>query len=216
MTAVAVKASSRDTRRQAILDIARDVFLAEGYAAASMSAIAARLGGSKGTLYNYFRSKEELFAAFIGNEVEFEAVAAFAVESEAADLPATLHGLGLRVVNFLTSDKVLAIHRLVIAEAERFPELGRKIFEVGPKRRVASLAAFFEHAMETGQLKRADPRRAAEHFLALCRSGVHDRRLWNLVEKPTAADIRANVDAALDVFMAAYAPTNEIGALLDG
>ena len=212
MTAVAAKLSSRDTRRQAILDIAREVFMAEGYAAASMSTIAARLGGSKGTLYNYFRSKEELLIAVIGSEVEAEAEAAFAVESEAVDLPATLRNLGLRFLTFLTSDKVLSIHRLVIAEAERFPDLARMIYEVGPKRRVAGLTAFFEHAMETGQLRDAEPQRAAEHFLALCRAGLHDRSLWNLAEKPSPADIGANVDAAVDMFMAAYGAGHASGA----
>jgi TetR/AcrR family transcriptional repressor of mexJK operon len=54
----------RDKRREAILDVARSVFSEEGYAATSMSSIAARLGGSKGTLYNYFKSKEELFGAY--------------------------------------------------------------------------------------------------------------------------------------------------------
>src|SRR5579871_1168537 len=56
-----------DARRRAILEVGREVFLAQGYAAASMSEIAAKLGGSKGTLYNYFRSKEELFSAFIAD-----------------------------------------------------------------------------------------------------------------------------------------------------
>ena len=54
-----------DARREAILDVAQEVFLEEGFAAASMSTIAARLGGSKGTLYNYFRSKDELFKAYV-------------------------------------------------------------------------------------------------------------------------------------------------------
>ncbi|MEO6377128.1 MAG: helix-turn-helix domain-containing protein, partial [Caulobacteraceae bacterium] len=55
--------AGRDLRRQAILNVACEAFLAEGYAAVSMSAIAATLGGSKATLYAYFRSKAELFAA---------------------------------------------------------------------------------------------------------------------------------------------------------
>src|SRR6202789_1904440 len=55
--------SRRDQRREAILRVAGEVFLEEGYSAASMSTIAARLGGSKGTLYNYFKNKEELFEA---------------------------------------------------------------------------------------------------------------------------------------------------------
>src|SRR4051812_22630064 len=55
----------RDARREAILDVAQEVFLEEGFAAASMSTIAARLGGSKGTLYNYFKSKDDLFNAYV-------------------------------------------------------------------------------------------------------------------------------------------------------
>ena len=53
----------RDARRELILDVAQEVFLEEGFANASMSTIAARLGGSKGTLYNYFKSKDDLFTA---------------------------------------------------------------------------------------------------------------------------------------------------------
>src|ERR1700722_2359782 len=53
----------RDSRREAILDVAAEVFMDVGYSAASMSMIAARVGGSKGTLYNYFKNKEELFEA---------------------------------------------------------------------------------------------------------------------------------------------------------
>jgi AcrR family transcriptional regulator len=55
----------RDARREAILDAAQACFLAEGYAATSMSTIAARLGGSKGTLYSYVKNKEDLFAAVV-------------------------------------------------------------------------------------------------------------------------------------------------------
>src|SRR6201986_4175353 len=55
----------RDARREAILEVAEEVFLEEGFGAASMSTIAARLGGSKGTLYNYFKSKDELFQAYV-------------------------------------------------------------------------------------------------------------------------------------------------------
>jgi AcrR family transcriptional regulator len=59
----AVTSARRDAKRDTIIEVARQVFFEEGYAAASMSTIAARLGGSKGTLYNYFKSKEELFEA---------------------------------------------------------------------------------------------------------------------------------------------------------
>src|SRR6202000_3232312 len=65
---VVIATPRRDLKRETILSIALQVFLEEGYAAASMSTIAARVGGSKGTLYNYFRSKAELFAAVIRDD----------------------------------------------------------------------------------------------------------------------------------------------------
>ena len=69
--------TARDRRRDAIIDVAREVFFEEGYAAASMSSIAARLGGSKGTLYNYFRSKDELFEAQVRDGCERLAAGTF-------------------------------------------------------------------------------------------------------------------------------------------
>ena len=50
-------------RRKAILATAREMFLDQGYKPVSMSAIAARLGGSKTTLWSYFPSKPVLFMA---------------------------------------------------------------------------------------------------------------------------------------------------------
>src|ERR1700731_428462 len=118
----------RDARREAILDVAEDVFLEEGFAAASMSTIAARLGGSKGTLYNYFKSKEELFEAFVRR-------ACARLRDELERFP---HDGALRerlvqmaedFLGHLLSPEAIAVHRLVVGEGERFPELARLFYE---------------------------------------------------------------------------------------
>ena len=90
----------RDTRREAILDVARDVFLEEGYASASMSTIAARLGGSKGTLYNYFKNKEELFAAYVVRHCAWQSEAMFAMLAEDEDVHRALTELGRTSYDF--------------------------------------------------------------------------------------------------------------------
>jgi AcrR family transcriptional regulator len=56
-----------ESKRQAILTAAAEVFREVGFERASMSEIRARIGGSKATLYNYFPSKEKLFCRLIGN-----------------------------------------------------------------------------------------------------------------------------------------------------
>src|SRR5580700_9454949 len=100
--------SRSDAKRRAILDVASEVFLAQGYAATSMSEIAGRLGGSKGTLYNYFRSKEELFAAFMVDTCQDPANAIFDnLPPLGADLRAALIDLGEGLLNFLSGEPTL-------------------------------------------------------------------------------------------------------------
>ena len=57
-------------RREAILAVAADVFKEMGFEGASMAEISARIGGSKATLYGYFKSKEELFVAVTHGEAK--------------------------------------------------------------------------------------------------------------------------------------------------
>jgi len=192
-----------DDRRQAIVDIAREVFMTEGYADASMSAIAARVGGSKGTLYNYFPSKEALFVAFMRQECEVEAEIAHALDYPQDDLAKALNHLGCKLVRFVLSDKVLSVHRLVIAESQRFPELGRTFYDEGPRIGLMKLAEVFGRWMDEGRLRRADPFHAAEQFGELCKAGLHQRRLWN-VAVPTDQAVEANVDRAVEIFLAFY------------
>src|SRR5690606_17165951 len=155
-TAVAAKASARDSRRQGIIDIARAVFMEDGYASASMNSIAARVGGSKGTLYNYFRSKEELFVAVMLDECEREAGAAIDVMVRDPDVGHSLAVSGKRMLRFLMSEGVLTLHRLIAAEAMRFPELGRAFYESGPKVNMLRVADYLGQAMADGRLRKAD------------------------------------------------------------
>src|SRR3954464_9054153 len=115
----------RDARREAILDVAEAVFLEQGFAAASMSEIAARLGGSKGTLYNYFKSKDELFQAYVQRRCVLNLDEIYGIESRAESVRETLARVGRGFLKRVLSDENLRHFRLIIAEAERAPEFGR-------------------------------------------------------------------------------------------
>ncbi len=189
-------------RRRAILAVAREVFLDQGYAAASMSEIAARLGGSKGTLYNYFRSKEDLFAAFMVETCEGAANAIFDRALEVGDdLRAALFEIGVGLLSFLLRDEVLPVHRLVVAEAGRFPELGRMFYETGPRRGELRMEAFFQHAIDTGQMPAANAFELGRRFKDLILSDIYSRRQWGVLGKFTAAQIRAHVNESVDLFL---------------
>src|SRR5579862_4642455 len=198
--------AGRDDRRDAIIAVAREAFAADGYAGTSMSSIAARLGGSKGTLYSYFKSKEELFIAVVQKKCEKIQGMLNAAEIESGgDLRATLTNFGEHFVELILTDESIATFRLATAECARFPEIGRAIYNSGVRQNFRRMAEFLMHAKEQGKLRGdTDVDVAAEQFLDLCLTGIHRRRLWNVMGQPTRSEIRTNVANAVSTFMRAF------------
>ena len=197
----------RDRRREAILQVAEAVFSDEGYAAASMSTIAAKLGGSKGTLYNYFKSKDELFAACVQEacgKITGDTFCLLLDDSQPVD--AVLQRLGESFLGHIYSDWAVNSFRVIVTESRRAPELAQAFFAAGPAVGRERLAGYFERAVRRGVLTASDCGRAAEHFLGLCRGDVHFRLILNLIGKPSPDAIRDDVAGAVRVFMAAYGP----------
>jgi AcrR family transcriptional regulator len=199
---------ARGERREAILNVAREVFSAEGYAAASMSHIASRLGGSKGTLYNYFKSKEELFRAHVQEQCECHVAEAFAplmVGDNPADV---LAGLAERILTALMSDEATAFYSLVVSEAQRNPSVGQAFYESGPKRGIRRVAEYLEQANAAGQIAVDNSMEAAEQFLGLVHGGLHFKRVLNVIPPPSPAEIRAQAQRVARVFVRAYRADN--------
>jgi AcrR family transcriptional regulator len=199
----------RDARREAIIEVARQVFSEEGYAAASMSTIAARLGGSKGTLYNYFKSKEALFEAYIEQACGQWRAWIFDLPDDhavaAADVEAVLTDLGERFLGHLVTESSIRLMQLVIAEAQRAPELALVFYEAGPSGGLARLTAFLEAAKAAGHIEPPDCRLAAQQFLSLCRGHLYFRYSLNVIPRPTPAEIKAEIGRAVRLFLGGYA-----------
>lgn len=206
MTVEARPRLDRDGRREAILDVAAEVFLEVGYSAASMSMIAARLGGSKGTLYNYFRGKEELFEAYVERHCAWQQEAMDELLSQGTDVRATLEEVGRTYLRVVLSGFGLRNFILVVSEAGRAPAIGRAFYEAGPMRGAARLADFIGRAVEEGRLRPCDPLAAAYQFIGLCQNRWLKARLCNAAPEPTEQEIAAEVDAAAETFMAAFGP----------
>jgi AcrR family transcriptional regulator len=196
----------RDTRREAILDVAEEVFLEEGFAAASMSEIAARLGGSKGTLYNYFKSKDELFEAYVQRRCVLNLDEVYAVETDGESVGESLARVGRAFLRRVLSDENLRHFRLIIAEAERAPEYGRMFYELGPERGVERLAQSMAEWRRQGRIAAPEPIRAAQHFLALVQNRYFKARLCNYLPELTEAQIEAEVTDGVATFLRAYGP----------
>jgi AcrR family transcriptional regulator len=196
----------RDRRREAIMSVAREVFFEHGYGGTSMSAIAARLGGSKGTLYNYFKSKDELFEAQVRDMCD--SAAGRLHDAIAGDAPPelALAELGRNYLRHLYSEQTVKLVRILIAEAQRIPELTRLFWEAGPGRGRKWLAEYFAAASSNGLLDVADCDLAADQFLELCKGTKHLQFLLNLIPALTAEEIREQIARAVGAFMCLYGP----------
>jgi AcrR family transcriptional regulator len=192
----------REERRSAILALARSHFNEHGYGGMTMSALACALGGSKSTLWAYFSSKEELFAAVMDDLVEQFAPA---IALDVAEEPASM--LLRYAADFLTmmlSPQIIALNRLVIAEASRFPELGRMFYERGPECRHRQLAGYFAAQIARGHMRSVDPLVASAQFHHLCQAGLFIRTMWGISAGGDAAAIRQDAERSVALFLAGY------------
>lgn len=194
----------RQSRREAILDVAERSFLEHGYAGTTMSAIAAALGGSKGTLWSHFASKEVLFAAVIDRATQAFRSQLSLILNPRDGVEAALRRFCIEFLRRITSPRAIALHRLVMGEASRFPEMGRIFYERAPRQVQLQVAAFLEAAMEEGTLRRDDPLLAARQLNALCMALGHQQMLLGASDALSADQIEAEVDHAMRTFMRAY------------
>jgi AcrR family transcriptional regulator len=191
---------------QQILAAARLIFMRNGYAAASMDAVASEALVSKATLYVYFKNKQELFAAVILEERVRYAPSFLAGEQGREPMPAKLLRFARALVSFLLSAEIVASCRLVIAEAERVPGLGQAFYGNGPARLLQRLEQFMARAMAAGQLRRADARIAAEQFIDLVRGDLQLRALLGLSEGLEARARDQVIRRGVESFYRAYQP----------
>lgn len=197
----------REARRLAILDVATPYFLEHGYAGTTMSGIAAALGGSKGTLWSHFPAKDLLFAAVIDRETDAFRAQLSLILTARDGVEAALRRFCLEFLRRVTANDAIALHRLVIGEANRFPHVGRIFFERGPRQTQQLLAGFLRTAMTRELLRGDDPLTAARQLTGLCMYGCHQQLLMGVIDGVTAELIEADVDRSMETFLAAYAQT---------
>lgn len=195
----------RQDRREAILTVAARYFLDHGYSATAMSAIAATLGGSKGTLWSYFPSKEELFTAVIDQATTSFRLQLSETLNQRGEIEPTLRNFCRRLLEKIASPDAIALHRLVVAEAGRFPEIGLIFYDRAPRLTIALLADYLADAMGRGQLRQAPPADAAYFLMQMCMARCQQQLLLGLIDKVSPALAEAEVERALDLFMRVYA-----------
>jgi len=168
-----------------------------------MSSIAARLGGSKGTLYNYFGNKEELFEALVRDFCTRWADRM--LEATLAGYPAeSLRTFAEQYLTHLFSEQGIKLLRELVAESHRNPQLSRIFYALGPVRGREGLESYLEACRAKGLINAPDCALAADEFLALCKSPTYLQLLLNLTSPLTSTEIRAQAVQAVSTFMRMY------------
>lgn len=188
-------------RRTRILRAAAELFLAEGYAGVSMDDVLAKVGGSKSTLYRYFDDKLDMFTSAVEMLIDERNRPVLDFQPRGADPEATLTEFGHHFAAIVLDPGAIAVHRLVVAEAGRVPELGQAFFEHGPKRGIEALGGHLAHLRDASVIEIEDPLLAASQLYQAMLGSLQMRLLVNAKPKPTAAEIETAVAAAVRTFL---------------
>src|SRR3546814_21004099 len=112
--------------------------------------------------------------------------------------------LCLHFIEKLVDPRSIRLHRLIHGEGGRFPEIGLIFYERAPKNVEAILAAYLDHCIQEGSIRKVDTMIAAGNLIAVVMSGTHQKMLLNVITEATSADIRADAENAVGMFMRAY------------
>jgi TetR/AcrR family transcriptional repressor of mexJK operon len=212
-TSGAAETGRSEHRRQAIIEAATEVFLRHGYLGATTDEVAARASVSKQTVYKHFADKEHLFAEIILNStVQVVDGLSSAVAStlqgvqDAQDVRKALRDLAGSWLRGLLQPDVLRLRRLVIAEADRFPEVGRAWFDRGFDRALVILGEELQRLADRGLLHNlSDPTLAAYQFAGLVMYQPMNHVMFAGTDAlPAAGKLDHIADSAVTVFLATY------------
>ncbi|MBO9709718.1 MAG: TetR/AcrR family transcriptional regulator [Caulobacter sp.] len=202
---------TRSARKERdIVEAATVAFVSRGYDGTSMEEIATKAGVSKQTIYKHFTDKETLFGEVIRASAAqatsaFDTVAAMLTQAEF--LTGGLQQVARLFMTTLMDEERLRLRRLIIANADRMPQLGRDWYEKGFERMLASMASCFQQLTDRNLLRTPDPYLAASHFFGMLLWIPMNEAMFTGNKTPRSkAELERHADATVEAFLVAYGP----------
>jgi len=192
-------------KRDEVLQIASEYFLGHGYQGASINAMARDSGVSKESIYRYFHGKEDLFKAVIDYELTLYKKSLEEATEYAAhhDLGEALSEIATQMVRTLTSDRTLALRRLIFQETRKSPQVGKHYFSIGPGPAYGRIEALFRNNSERTAFA---PRELSRYFVGMLLHPLFLERECGLRKMPRQADAHKYAERVVGDFLRAFFP----------
>lgn len=197
--------TSRDRskrRIKAILEVATEIFLQNGYEKASLDEIVKRAGGSKATVYKYFNNKRELFFAVVDSVVRGESERP--LENVNSDPETVLKDFAKRRIKVVFSPLHVALMRLVVAEGRTSPEVAAGYYLHGPGNSHKILTSYLQLQADRKTMSIRDPEQAAHEFMALVMHKWYLKILQGGEKLPSGVALNKSINTSVDTFMRLY------------
>jgi TetR/AcrR family transcriptional repressor of mexJK operon len=193
-------------RREQLIAVAEQLFLQNGFANTSVNAIVREAGGSLATLYAEFGSKESLFESVLSERAARFFPEESSAPKESLDAQAELRALATQMLKRMLSDDGLAVYRLAVHEAPRFPALRKALLEVGMPGLLDRTASYLRTLVDRGALKIESSTEAmqlaASRFIALVQGQiVFSAACGGVISTRTRS---AHVNGAVEAFLKMY------------
>lgn len=202
--------NSDPRKRKAIIAAATRLFLKNGFSNTSMDDIARAAKVTKQTVYAHFQNKDTLFGDIISAECMKHSPNEAMLSDAALPIEQLLFQVGKGFLEMISDPKGLAIHRLVMSEAERKPALAKLFYETGPKRMNDLLTDYLSRQNARGVLHIQNTASAASYFYSLLKGRYHLRMALKVKPLPTTAELDRHVKETVSVFMHLYGGENPI------
>ena len=195
-----------DDKARCVLKAASDVFLEHGFSAATTDMIQRAAGVSKATVYSRYPNKEALFTAVVEDKCSRFTQLVQAVEVKPGNIRKVLEDIGRTYLRILLSAEALAMHRVVLADAVRFPHLARAFYQAGPAAMDAIVTNHLTVAANAGEInvQTLGLESAAAIFMSMVRGEAQLIALTHPDSQASDVQINQWVNSAVTTFLRAY------------
>ena len=198
-----------DARPAEIAEAALELFVEHGFAATRMEAIAKRAGVTKGTVYLYFPSKEDLFRAVVKENILPNLEQGERLVAEHTGSAAELLALLVRRSwELMQTSRTQCMPKLMLAEGKNFPELAKFYVDEVVQRVRRLFASVIERGIASGEFREVDTTTAAKLLLA----PLHNLTTWRqslMSFDPVKWDFEKYLDLHIDIFLRGLAKESE-------